>query len=100
MRLPNSNREGSYSYAEKEARMRAALKPSLAALVVVDLEVVALRIERRVDVAQIDAVAVDPVAQDIQIVAVIQAVHRRDLGPAALSRHVLLFPNRLDSNDC
>ena len=43
---------------------RLRLCAVLAALVVVDLEVVALGIERRVDIAQIDAVAVDPVAQE------------------------------------
>ena len=79
---------------------RLRLRAVFAALVVVDLEVVALRIERRVDVAQIDAFAVDAVAQDIEVVAVIQPVHRRDLGLAALACHAVPSPKRLDSNDC
>ena len=46
------------------------LRAVLAALVVVDLEVVALGIERRIDVAQIDALAGDLATQHIKVVAV------------------------------
>ncbi len=62
---------------DKGLRLRAVL----AALVVVDLEVIALRIERRIDVAQIDAFRRDLAAQHVQIIAIIEFVLRQSPVP-------------------
>ncbi len=53
---------------------RLRLGAILAALVVVDLEIIALRVERRVDVAKIDAAALDLTPQHLEVVAVVQLV--------------------------
>jgi hypothetical protein len=53
---------------------RLRLRPVFAALIVINLEVIALRIEWRVDVAEIDACIGYLAAQDVQVVAVIELV--------------------------
>ena len=58
--------------AEQKGNLR--LRPVFAALIIVDLEVIALRIERWVDVAQVDALRRNLAAQDVEIVAVIEFV--------------------------
>ena len=55
---------------DKRLRLRAVL----AALIIVNLEVIAFRIERRIDVTQIDAAAFELAPQHIQIVAIIEPV--------------------------
>ena len=53
---------------------RLRLRPVFAALIVINLEIIALRIERRVDVAEVDAFGWYLAAQDVEIVAVVEFV--------------------------
>lgn len=53
---------------------RLRLRLVVLADVVIDLEIIALAIERRVDIAEVDRVILDLAAQDVQVVAVIQDV--------------------------
>ena len=53
---------------------RLRLCPVFAALIIIDLEVIALRIERWVDVAEIDAFGRYLAAQDVEVVAVVEFV--------------------------
>ncbi len=61
-----------FPYIDKGLRLCAIL----GSLVVVNLEIIAFGIERRVDIAQIDRIIRDLAAQDIQIVAIKQLVLR------------------------
>ena len=55
-------------------RKRLRLRPVLRADVVVDLVVIPLRVDRRIDVAEIDGLVFNLVAQHVKIVSVIQAI--------------------------
>jgi hypothetical protein len=51
------------------------LRAILAALIVVNLEVIALRIEGRINIAEVNTLAANLAPQDIKVIAVVKLVH-------------------------